>query len=53
MMKISMHRAMYQGSFVHDPDPLVFVEPLLSVGLGSVVRIVKSPVDVASGRTFF
>jgi hypothetical protein len=37
-----MHREMWQGRFVPDPDPFVFVEPLLSVGLGSVVEIVSN-----------
>lgn len=42
MIKVSMHREMYQGRFVADPDPSVFVEPLLLVELGSVVKIVSN-----------
>ena len=33
---------MCQGRFIPDPDPFDFVEPLLLVGLGSVVRIVSN-----------
>ena len=40
MIKVSIYREIYQGRFVPDPDPFDFVEPLLSVGQGSVVRIV-------------
>jgi hypothetical protein len=34
-----MHREMYQGRFVPDANPFDFIDPLLSVGLGSVVKI--------------
>jgi hypothetical protein len=42
VMKVSMHREMYQNRFIPDSEPFACVEPLLSEGLGSVVIIVSN-----------